>query len=243
MKIKQLIEIENVKGANRVLKNLLERTRSENVGLGLFYGRPGLGKTRWSSKTAQENGYVYIRLEANITTKDFLRDLLSKLLHKTMPLYDVRGTKNEIYNQILDFLQSEQDTVIFVDELDYAFSNEQILATLRDLADQSLATFVLIGMESCKDKLLRLNNLFFDRTNAHFEFKNLSLSDSEKVLRGICEVCVCMEIIKFIHNRSNGTMRIINKYVDAIEKIAKRMKRDTLSYEEIKDIIVRVEVK
>ena len=60
MKIKQLVETENVKSANRMLKNLLERTRTENVGLGLFYGRPGFGKTRWAIKTAQDNGYVYI---------------------------------------------------------------------------------------------------------------------------------------------------------------------------------------
>ena len=166
MKIKQLVEIENVKNANRVLRNLLDRPKTEVVGLGLFYGRAGLGKTRWATKTAQENGYIYIRLETNITTKDFLRELLSKLLHKTMPYYEVRGTCNEIYNQILDYLQSHQDTVILVDELDYGFSNEKILATIRDLVDQSLATFALISMEESKEKLVRMRSHFFDRTNA-----------------------------------------------------------------------------
>ena len=243
MKIKQLVEIENVKGANRVLKNLLDRTRTENVGIGLFYGRAGLGKTRWSSKMAQENGHIYIRLEANITTKDFLRDLLSKLLHKSMPLYEVKGTKNEIYNQILDFLQSEQDTVIFIDELDYGFCNEQILATVRDLADQSLTTFVLVGMEKSKEKLMKLNSHYFDRCNAFFEFKPLTEDDATLILKELCEVCVCMEIIKFVHNRCNGTMRIVNKYIDAIEKIARRMKKRELTFTEIKDIIIRVEVR
>jgi Cdc6-like AAA superfamily ATPase len=135
MKTRQLIEIENVKGANRVLKNLLERTRTENVGIGLFYGRAGLGKTRWSTKTAQENGYVYLRLEVNITPKDFVRDILSKLLHKTMPYYNVKGTLNECYNQVLDILQRDQNIVLVLDEIDYGFSNERILATVRDWAD------------------------------------------------------------------------------------------------------------
>ena len=112
MKTKQLIEIENVKGANRVLKNLLECTRTEIVGIGLFYGKPGLGKTRWMTKTAMENGFIYLRLEVNITTKDFLRELLTRLLHKTMPYYQVKGTQNEIYNQILDILQRDQNITI-----------------------------------------------------------------------------------------------------------------------------------
>ena len=241
MKIKQLVEIENVKGANRVFKNLLERTRTENVGLGLFYGRAGLGKTRWATKIAQDNGYVYLRLESNITPKDFLRSLLSKLLYKTMPYYEVTGTQNEIYNQILDILQNEPDTVIFIDEVDYGFSNEKILASIRDLADQSLATFVLVGMERSKEKLSKLNAHYFDRTNGFFEFKPLTLPDAEKIIKELCEVIVDNDIIKFIHSRCNGTMRIINKHIDAIERIAKRMNRTELLFTDIKDILTKVE--
>jgi DNA transposition AAA+ family ATPase len=241
MKTHQLIEIENVKNANRILRNLLDRPKTEVVGLGLFYGRAGLGKTRWATKTAQDNGYIYIRLETNITTKDFLRELLSKLLHKTMPYYEVRGTCNEIYNQILDFLQSHQDTIIMVDELDYGFSNEKILATIRDLADQSLATFALIGMEEAKEKLVKMRSHFFDRTNAFWEFKPLSQDDAEKIFKAICEVVIDIQILQYIHKKSNGTMRILNKYIDAIERIGKRMKKTELTYDDIKDIIIRVE--
>jgi DNA transposition AAA+ family ATPase len=241
MKTRQLVEIENVKGANRVLKNLLERTRTENVGLGLLYGRAGLGKTRWASKTAQDNGYVYLRLESNITPKDFLRRLLLKLLEKTMPYYEVRGTQNEIYNQILDILQRDQDIVIVVDEVDYGFSNERILASIRDLADQSLVTFVLVGMERAKEKLMRLNAHYFDRCNGFFEFKPLSSDDAEKIIKELCEVEVDKQIAKFIHSKCNGTMRIVNKYIDAIERIGKRMKKQALCYDEVKDIIIRVE--
>ena len=241
MKIRQLVEIENVKGANRVLKNLLERTRTENVGLGLIYGRAGLGKTRWASRTAQDNGYIYLRLESNITPKDFLRSLLLKLVERTMPYYEVRGTQNEIYNQILDICQREPDMVIFVDEIDYGFTNEKILATIRDLVDQSLVTFVLIGMERAKEMLLRLNAHFFDRCGAYYVFMPLSLDDAEKILKELCNVLVDIEIIKYIHQRSNGTIRILNKYIDAIERIGKRMKKHELGYDEIKDIIIRLE--
>jgi len=71
MKIRQLVEINNVKGANRVLRNLIDRTKTENEGLGLLYGRAGMGKTRWATRTAHDNDYTYVRLESNITGKDF----------------------------------------------------------------------------------------------------------------------------------------------------------------------------
>ena len=241
MKTKQLIEIENVKGANRVLKNLLERTRTEIVGIGLFYGKPGLGKTRWMTKTAMENGFIYLRLEVNITTKDFLRELLTRLLHKTMPYYQVKGTQNEIYNQILDILQRDQNITILIDEIDYAFNNDKILESIRDMADQSLATFVLAGMESSREGLLKHSPHFFSRTCATHLFRELSFEDTEMVVREICEVKICSGIIKFIYTKSNGSMRIINKYIDAIEKIARKMKRSELTFSEIKDIISKLE--
>jgi len=241
MKIRQLVEIENVKSANRVLKNLLERTRTENVGLGLFYGRAGLGKTRWSTRTAQNNGHIYMRLESNITTKDFVRDLLYNLIKKEMPYYEVKGTINEIYNQILDMCQRNQNLTIMIDEIDYAFNNERILATIRDIVDQSLVTFVLVGMERAKEKLMRMNSHYFDRASAFYEFKPLSVEDNEKIINELCEIKIDLPLIKFIHNKSDGTMRKVNKYIDALERIGKRLKKTELSFEETKDIIAKVE--
>ena len=241
MKIRQLVEIENVKGANRVLKNLLERTKTENVGLGLFYGKAGLGKTRWATRTAQDNGYIFIRLECNITTKDFLKNLLYKLIEKTMPYYDIKGTQNEIYNQILDILHREFDKVIVIDELDYGFSNEKILATVRDIADQTLVTFMLVGMERAKEKLSNIFPHYFNRVNSFYSFSPLSYEDTDKILKELCEVKIDVEITKYIHTKCNGTIRTINKYIDAIERIGKRMKKAELTYYEIKDIIIRVE--
>ena len=241
MKTHQLIEIENVKNANRVLKNLLERTRVEVVGIGLFYGKPGLGKTRWSSRTSLDNDYIYIRLELAISTKDFLKDLLCKLIHKTMPYYEVKGTTNGIYNQILDILRRDMNIIIVLDEIDYTFKNGKILATIRDLADQSLVTFVLVWMEKAKEKLVKINPHFFSRCNSFYEFQPLNLNDAGSIINELCEIKVDEQIIQYIYSRCNGTLRIINRYIDALERIAKRMKKNELSFGEIKDIITRLE--
>ena len=110
------------------------------------------------------------------------------------------------------------------------------------MADQSLATFVLLGMEHIKTKLQKIP-CFFDRcVGGFFEFKALTLPDTEKIVNELCEIKVDNEIIKFIYNRCNGTMRLVNKHLDAIEKIGKRMSKKELYFNDIKDIISRVEV-
>jgi hypothetical protein len=196
MKTHQLIEIENVKNANRVLKNLLERTRLEVVGLGLFYGKPGLEKSRWAWKTAFENQHIYLRLECNAHIKDFLKTLLAKLMINTNQYREIKGTQNDIYNQILDILQNDQNITVFVDEIEYGFHNRKILATIRDFVDQSLTTFVLVGMEQAKIKLKAMHSYYFDRCNCFMKFEELNYTDAEKLIREVCEVTVDSEIIK-----------------------------------------------
>jgi hypothetical protein len=230
-----------VAGANRVLKKLLNRTRMEIIGMGLFYGKAGLGKSRWGFKTALENGYIYLRLESNANVKDFLKALLSKLLNSTQPYCEIKGTQNEIYCKILDILQNDQNLVVVLDELDYAFQHKKILASVRDFADQSLATFVLVGMEQAKVKLKQMNPHYYDRFNCFYEFKELSFEDAEKLVKEVCEVTIDNEILKYIFSRCNGTMRILSKYIESLERVGKRLKKNELTFEEIKDVITKVE--
>lgn len=241
MKARQMIEIENVKRANIVLHNLLSRTRSENVGLGLFYGKPGLGKTRWAFQTAIQNGYIYIRLIENITVKEFLKQILIALKYKHFLPEEITGSKKVIYDQILDILQCKPNIVFFIDEIDYAFSNHRILATIRDFADQSLCTFVMVGMQDAKKQLLKLNAHYFDRCNGFCEFSRLSREDTELIIKSVCEVEVDKETVDFTHEKSNGTMRIITKYIDIIEKTAARTKLKAIKFKEIVDVLELME--
>jgi hypothetical protein len=241
MKTMQLVETENVKNANKVLKNLLERTRTEIVGLGLFYGSAGRGKTRWRVKTAQEKGYIYIRLETNTTLKDFLKELLFRLSNRSIPYDKIKGPINTIYGQVLELLQNDSNLVLFIDEVDFAFKNVRILSTIRDLVDMSLATIVLIGMEKAKDMLMQMNSHYFDRCVAIYEFKPLNKGCTELLVNSVCDIRVDSETIDYIHSKCNGTARIINKYIDGIERIARRMKKDSLQFDEIKEILTRVE--
>jgi DNA polymerase III delta prime subunit len=96
-------------------------------------------------------------------------------------------------------------------------------------------------MERAREKLSNIYPHYFNRVNSFYSFSPLSYEDADKILKELCEIKVDSEITKFIHTKSNGTMRTINKYIDAIERIGKRMKKTDLMFDEIKDIIVRVE--
>jgi len=236
MKTNQMAEIENVRRANSILRTLIERTKSESVGIGLFYGRPGIGKTRWALKTALDNGFLYLRLIENMTVKDFLKELLRKLKFKHLSADMIEGTQNLLYENILDYLHSKPETVIFIDEIDYAFHKPRILASIRDIADQSLCTVVLVGMENAKSQLTKLDAHYFDRCNGFCKFQPLTKSDVGMIAESICEVGLDAELIEFIYKKSNGTIRVINKYIENLERFAKKRGLNIVKYDDVKAI-------
>ena len=69
MKQNKLVKISNVVEADQCIQYLLRRPKMEMVGLGLIYGRPGLGKTTYAQRIAFQRNYVYLRLESMTTPK------------------------------------------------------------------------------------------------------------------------------------------------------------------------------
>ena len=70
MKQGKLITTTNVVRADRAIEYLRKRPKLELVGLGLVYGKPGLGKSTWASRTAFSKGYIYLRLESTTTPQE-----------------------------------------------------------------------------------------------------------------------------------------------------------------------------
>ena len=237
MKINQLVEISNVKRANLAIGELLDREKTESVGMGLFYGRPGLGKSRWAIQTAMKNGYYYMRLEEAHTYKSFLKDLLIRLKYPHALAEDIIGTEKCLYDEILSYLQDYENVVIIIDEIDYAFQKRRIIGTIRDFADLSFATFVLVGMEHSKSKLARLNAHYFDRCNAFCEFRALDKKDTALVFENVCNVKCCQGTIDFVTEQSRGTMRLINKYISFLEKLSVKLKKTEFEFKEIKELM------
>ncbi len=215
--------IQNVKRAQGTIDILLNRPRSEMVGLGLIYGAPGLGKTRFAKRTAfkKENGYIYMQLEACMTQKSFLRKLLEILqIYYSVPA-PIKGSKQKLFDDVVDLLRAAPDTVIFIDEVDYAFRDKEILSAIRDLVDLTLVTIVLFGMQDAYNSLLKANAHYFDRCNAFCEFQSLSASDTALICKDVAEIEMDVEVVNWIHNNCRGTIRKVIKNINYFEIVAR----------------------
>jgi len=82
MKQGSLVRTSNVIQADKCIDYLITRPKMEMVGLGLIYGKPGLGKTTYAKRVAFSRGYLYLRLEATTTPKSFATELLTALYRR-----------------------------------------------------------------------------------------------------------------------------------------------------------------
>jgi replication-associated recombination protein RarA len=221
MKQGKLVRIANVVEADECISFLLNRPKLEMVGLGLIYGRPGLGKTTFASRVAFTRGYVYIRLEASTTAKTFAKQLLTTLYHK-FGLNDCvpQGSTNTLFQTCTSLLESHEDTVIIVDEIDYAFKDDKLLGAIRDIVDETLAVVLLIGMQNAKDRLSQINEYYFDRCNSFYEFQPVSKSDIKIMAEQMLEVEVNDSLVNYIHFNCCGNLRKAMKVMHILEQNA-----------------------
>lgn len=148
MKQNQLVRISNVVEADQCVNYLLNRPKMEMVGLGLIYGLPGLGKTTYAQRMAFQRGYIYLRLEATTTPKSFAVDLITALYQRFNLGYNIPyGTTNNLFKLSLQILEEQEDMVIVIDEIDYAFKHDKLLGAIRDIVDETLTVVILVGMQ------------------------------------------------------------------------------------------------
>lgn len=216
-----LVKTKNVIRAYDLFDYLIKRPKTEMVGLGLIYGPPGLGKSRFARQSAIQNDYIYFRLEATMTAKSFAGRLLERIYyHFGMPKIGVRGTANDIFQRCVDILSNFENTVIVIDEIDYAFKNKKILGSIRDIVDQTLSIVVLVGMSDAKESLLSADAHYFDRCNFFCQFKPLDIDDLILLCKEVCEVKVDDTVIQFIAKKTKGNIRKFIKSLYSLENLA-----------------------
>ncbi len=230
----KLVKTKNIAKAERCLGYLLGRPRSEMVGLGLIYGAPGLGKTRWAQKTALANNYIYLKLQSTSSGKNFCVKLLERLdFYLQLGGVNLRGQTGTLFARIVDVLNKHPEAVIVIDEVDYAFGNSRLLGLIRDMVDESFATVLLVGMQDAKRALLRANAHYFDRCNYFCEFESLGKDDVKRVLSEVCEVELDAAAMNIVHKQTGGTLRKLVKAVYLCENIAKQGKLELITAKEL----------
>jgi len=218
LKQNQLVRISNVVEADQCVNYLLNRPKMEMVGLGLIYGLPGLGKTTYAQRMAFQRGYIYLRLEATTTPKSFAVDLITALYQRFNLGYNVPyGTTNNLFKLSLQILEEQEDMVIVIDEIDYAFKHEKLLGAIRDIVDETLTVVILVGMQNAKDRLSQINEYYFDRCNSFYEFKPVNRKDIKILAKEVLDVEVTEKIVDLIHESAKGNLRKAMKMMHSIE--------------------------
>ncbi len=221
MKERVLAETSNVRGAKKCIAYLQSRPKTEMVGLGLLYGAPGLGKTRFAKRLAYANDYIYLRLEASMTAKVFARELLRLINYRFGHTDDnLHGSTSTLLRRCISVLHSYPEAVIVIDEIDYAFNQPMLLGSIRDIVDETLAIVVLVGMKDAREKLLKANAHYFDRCNYFYEFKKLSREDVDLVCKAVSEVKMRPDLVTYIYKTTHGNFRQMIKIIEAVEKVA-----------------------
>jgi replication-associated recombination protein RarA len=221
MKQGKLVKTHNVIEAENCIRYLHQRPKMEMVGLGLLYGKPGLGKTTYASRMAFSKGYVYLRLESTSTPKNFALQLLDALcIRSGNPNRTFHGTANGLFRKCLILLEDHGDTVIVVDEIDYAFARPDLLGMLRDIVDETLSIVILVGMQNARERLLQINEYYFDRCNIFYEFTPVTRADIALLCKEVLEVNFAPDIVEYVHFHACGNLRKAMKIIHTIEQTA-----------------------
>ena len=219
MKPNKLVQIKNVVRADACIQFLMNRPKTEMVGLGLIYGKPGLGKTTYASRIAFMRGYIYMRLESTTTPKSFAVDLMTALYRRFgLGDYIPSGTTNNIFKYCLKLLDDNPETVIVIDEIDYAFKHEKLLGAIRDIVDETLTIVVLVGMQDARNKLAAINRHYFDRCNYFYEFNKVGKDDIRKIAKEVMEIPVDEDVVNKIDFNCGGNLRRAVKIMYIIER-------------------------
>lgn len=129
------------------------------------------------------------------------------------------GTASDLFMLCLSTMEDHLDTIIVVDEIEYAFRHPQLLGSIRDIMDETIAIVILVGMQNAKDKLNQINEYYFDRCNFFYELQDLPKKDIAQLCSEILEIKFHPNIVEYVRFHSCGNVRKAMKLIRSVEGI------------------------
>lgn len=166
--------LRNVLLLRRSLDHLVKRNPSL-PGIGVFYGDPGVGKSKACAAAAAALGAVYVEIRSFFTKKTFLLALLNEMGIKP------EKTIGEMVDQICQQLVLSKKPVI-LDEGDYLVKRH-LIELVRDIYENSGAAILLVGEERFPMALRRESERFYDRVLEWQPAERTDMDDARKLAR------------------------------------------------------------
>jgi len=210
----------------------------EVMGLGLVYGKPGLGKSMAleAYHAGQKKGgrvrTVPVRALAHWSESSMLRALLravgqEPIAYRRDVMFDQLAESlinqpaillvDVMFDQLAESLIN-QPAILLVDEIDAVAGHRMMIASLKDLHDVTQSAVLMIGEERV-DGLLRRFESFYNRFNssAVVHLVGHTAEDVANVIEQRCEVPVDGEVSKAVFEESGG--KSMRSVIDRIREI------------------------
>jgi len=194
-------------------------------GIAVAYGESGIGKSTgltWLCTT--RINACYVRAMQVWSPSSMLATIAREL--DVEPAGRLYLTIERIVAEL-----SASNRPLIVDEADYVVDQTRLLNTLRDIHDQSTMPLILVGMADFVRKLRTRTDQrqFSGRVSLEVEFKPLDLADVKTLARHLCEVEVADDLLKLVHEKSQGITRLVVVGLARIETFAKAADLDKIN--------------
>jgi DNA transposition AAA+ family ATPase len=219
--VKRAAPLKNVVAFNGLVKKLINRPPNV-TGMGVFFGRSGLGKTQSAIYGANTSRAVYLEVGQYTTAKTMMKSILIEL-GVSVP----RGSIDEMISQAIQRLAADPSRPLIVDEAHW-IAAKRFVDVLRELHVKSRAPVIMIGEEMLPASLElfeRVHNRILDFVAA----EPCDIDDARTLARAYClGLTVRDDLLEEIRSRVAGNARrIVNNLATVLEE-AKRAGRSEI---------------
>ena len=101
---------------------------------------------------------------------------------------------------------------------------------IRDIADNTIATIILVGMQNLREKILKLNTHYYNRFIYFAEFKPLTNQDCLIMCKSLADINIADDLAIFTNQKDQaaGDARKIIKSIRLYEEIAHKLNINSL---------------
>jgi Cdc6-like AAA superfamily ATPase len=177
---------------------------SEIMGLGLIFGRPGLGKTATLEAFAARSAgaglrVVFVRAMRHWTESSMLKALL--LACGQAP----DGYRKDLMFDQLEHTLKSNPAVFILDEVDAIAGKTTMIGMLKDIHDVTRSAILMVGEERV-DAILRRYASFYNRVNqaALLQVGDHCADDVALVIAERCDCEVDDDVCDAIHAKTGG---------------------------------------